>query len=282
MTLILGMSKAEGVYLSADYRVTDLRTNEVLDDASIKFLTVHHPPDQGGPKSLIAYSGLAQLPDGTPIGAWIRETLRGAVEHFDDSMAHLRTRLDRDLGRFRSPLFVNVLVVHGDRRYAGGFSNMKRERPGAAYRVVSRFGYQLDELKDPFLFANGSGAAVIAREHLGILHEQLARRPRQPSDHMKLLATINRRVASRDSSVSPHCHVSYLNADDRTKPASRAFTQPGESVPFSMPILIMGVDLSPMMQRFHEWTTVVFDQSLPESERQFAAEENDLYPPRRK
>jgi hypothetical protein len=35
MTLILGMVKAEGVY-SVDYRVTDQRTGEVIDDAAVK------------------------------------------------------------------------------------------------------------------------------------------------------------------------------------------------------------------------------------------------------
>jgi hypothetical protein len=60
------MSKAEGIYLSADYRVTDARTGKLIDDASVKHLRVDYPPDQAGPKALMAFTGLARLRDGTP------------------------------------------------------------------------------------------------------------------------------------------------------------------------------------------------------------------------
>ena len=39
MTLILSMSKDEGVYLSVDYRVANASTGEVEDDAAVKFLS---------------------------------------------------------------------------------------------------------------------------------------------------------------------------------------------------------------------------------------------------
>lgn len=42
--LILGMSKREGIYLSVDYRVSNSKTSEVIDDASVKFLTVRCCP----------------------------------------------------------------------------------------------------------------------------------------------------------------------------------------------------------------------------------------------
>jgi hypothetical protein len=45
LTLILAMSKAEGVYMSVDYRVTNMRTGQLLDDASVKFLSL--PAGQG-------------------------------------------------------------------------------------------------------------------------------------------------------------------------------------------------------------------------------------------
>jgi hypothetical protein len=71
VTLILGMSKPEGIYLSVDYRVSNSRTREVIDDESVKFLTVYYPPEHVGPKALIAYTGIALLPDGTPVGDWL-------------------------------------------------------------------------------------------------------------------------------------------------------------------------------------------------------------------
>jgi hypothetical protein len=75
---------------------------------------------------------------------------------------------------------------------------------------------------------------------------------------MNLLAAINRKVAAKTSTVSPHCHVSYINADDSTSPTSRSFTQSGESVPFEMPVLLFGIDLTDMTRAFHEGSAEFF------------------------
>jgi hypothetical protein len=252
VTLILGMSKPEGIYLSADYRVTELPSRNLVDDASLKHLTVHYPPE-GGPKVLLAYTGLAFLPDGTPTGQWLRETLRGESEYIDQSMAHLRERLDRDVARAKAPLIINALVLENDRRLFGGLSNLRRD-PGSKDATVMRsFGYVMNELDGPFVFGNGSGvAALIADHHFELLRDQLDVWPRKPLDHMRLLAAVNRRVAAKESTVSPYCHVSYINADERTSAASQAFVELGEEVPFEMPFLLFGIDLTAMMRNFHD------------------------------
>ena len=59
VTLLLGMSKPEGIYMSVDFRVSDSKTRECLDYAVVKFLTVQYPPDEGGPTAVFAYTGLA-------------------------------------------------------------------------------------------------------------------------------------------------------------------------------------------------------------------------------
>lgn len=245
MTLILGMSKSEGVYMSVDYRATNVRTGKVVDDAIVKFLTVHYPPE-GGPKALLAYTGIAYLPDGTPVGTWIRETLRGESEVFDVSMAHLRNRLDRDVAPLRAPLMVNALVVHGERRFFGGMSNIRLP----TWEVQDSFGYVMGELTEPYTFGNGSGAhTVIARGHLEQMKAQLVVRPRRIHDHLNLLATINRRVAAVDKTVSPHCHVAFINADDRYQAVSHTFDE-GNPMPMHMPLLLHGIDVSFMVEDF--------------------------------
>jgi len=252
--------------MSADYRVTDARSGRLVDDSSVKFLTVHYPPDGDGPKALLAYSGLAILPDGTPTGTWIRETLRGESEVFDQSMAHLRARLDRDVAALRIPLIVNALVVHGERRYFGGLSNLTIDARKRR-TVIDSFGYTMQELQEPFAFANGSGAAVvIADRHLELVRAQLAVRPRKTMDHMRLLATVNRRVAAsgKTNTVSPFCQVSFINADERTSPVSHVFVEQGEEVPFEMPILLFGIDLSGMTRRFHERADTFFQTKDPQ------------------
>jgi len=224
------MAKAEGIYLSADFRVTEQPSRRLVDDAATKFLTIHYPPDQTGPKALMAYTGVAFAPDGTPMGIWLRETLRGESEVFDQSMVQLRQRLDRDIAPKRWPLAVNALALQGDKRY---------------------FGYVMRDVGAEFVFANGSGAArVLAEGHFERIRKLLSVRPRKVQDHMNLLAAINRKVAAKTPTVSPHCHVSYINGDDSTSSTSRTFTKPGDSVPFEMPMLLFGIDLTDMTRDF--------------------------------
>jgi hypothetical protein len=252
VTLILGMSKPEGIYMSVDFRLSDSKTRECLDDASVKFLTVQYPPDEGGPTAVFGYTGLAMLPDGTHVGDWLRETLRGRTELIDASMQHLLERLDRDLARYRVSLIVNILVLAGERRYSGGFSNVNADGT-----IRPSFGYLLQDVTDePGVFVNGSGAQrVIDDGHFEMLRQQVAVRPRHPHNHMKLLATVNRRVAKVESSVSPHCQVIFISADDRFSGGSMAYLERGESVPFRYPTILMGIDLSYVAEQFNKFAS---------------------------
>jgi hypothetical protein len=247
MTLILGMSKPEGIYLSVDYRVTDLRTRALIDDAATKSLTIHYPPiTQNGPKVLLGFTGVAQLRDGTPTMTWIRETLRGEVEVIDQSMAHLLSRLDRDIAPLRVPLTINVLVLEPGRRLFGGFTNVR----GGKSPVARNFAYLMQEVDDAFMFANGSGAVQgVANGHIARLQPHLRVVPRLPMNHMKLLAIVNRRIAAKNASVSPFCNVSFINSDGRFEPVSRSFVEAGEAVPLEMSMLLGGIDLTAITER---------------------------------
>jgi hypothetical protein len=246
MTLIIGMSKAEGIYMCVDYRVTDGRSGRTLDDAAPKHLQVHYPPLDNGPKALFGYTGVAVLPDGTRTGDWLRETLRGESEVIDASMAFLGERLNRDFARFRQALMVNVLVTEpSGRRLFGGFTNLRKSAFGTV--VDPEIHYVMQELDEPFLFFNGSGAFHIDRESRALLERQLRVWPNRPQDHMKLLGIINRRVAARERSVSPFSHIAYINGDNRTQPQSMASIEHGETVPTQFPMLLAGIDLSVMM-----------------------------------
>jgi len=111
----------------------------------------------------------------------------------------------------------------------------------------------MQEPSDPsFVIGNGSGFAGVAGRDFDLLRSQLHVKPRKLFDHMKLLASVNRRAAAVVKTVSPHCHVAYVNADDRTSPTSHVFVEKGESAPFAMPVLLFGVDLHDMARRFLE------------------------------
>ena len=55
---------------------------------------------------------------------------------------------------------------------------------------------------------------------------------------MNLLWHVNREIAKIDRTVSPHCHVSFINADGRYAPAQEAFAELGQPKPVTMPIAL--------------------------------------------
>jgi hypothetical protein len=108
------------------------------------------------------------------------------------------------------------------------------------------------ETEEPEMFANGFGAVTaLAHRHLEPIRSQLAMTPRKPLDDGKFLAAANRRVAAKNNTVSPFCHVSFLNSDDRYSADAQAFVESGEHVPFAMPTLLFGIDLDGLAREFH-------------------------------
>lgn len=240
--------------MSVDYRTSAPETQKLLDDSTVKFLTLHYPPANLGPKALIAYCGVATAQDNkTPLGDWLRTTMRGETESFADSMKHLGARLDRDLSRwlhrFQTPLVVNVLAIDSQRkRYFGGFSNLKSG--GAS--VSRNFEYRMEALTHP-LFGNGSAAmrVLISGEGAKLSHA-LSVPIRHPREHMQLLAEVNGRVARVEKTVSPHCHVSFVSADNQFRSRSEVFDQRPRQVPLKLrlPTIVLGADLSESPEQF--------------------------------
>ena len=123
----------------------------LVDDDTVKFLTVYYP---GGPKALFAYTGIARLPGrNRAVGDWLRTRVSEGPAPFNESMRYVRRRLDTDIAPLREALIVNVLAIHDDMRYHGGFSNTD------PYGVISSlFEYQMERQPEPFSFGNGMGA----------------------------------------------------------------------------------------------------------------------------
>src|SRR5260370_15577208 len=163
---------------------------------------------------------MAELREGTPTLTWIRETLRGESEVIDESMAHLRKRLNRDIAPLREPLIINLLVLEPYRRLFGGFTNLRIPPPGQD-PVMPGFRYVMSRLDAWTIFANGSGAKRLVKDgHFDRLQPHLGVVPREPVNHMKLLASMNRRVAAKDDTVSPFCQVSFIPSGTRFGPTS--------------------------------------------------------------
>lgn len=241
MTLIIGMSKPEGIYVSVDFRLTNPITGAIYSDDSNKCLRVDYVPLEGGLRALLAFTGVGHI-DGTPTLTWIRETLRGEPDTPDQSIQLLRERLNRDAASLRQPLIINILGLHGTRRFFGALSNMPS--PPRA-RVLPEFQYVMQEVNASFMFTNGSGATTaIADDKLKRAQALLDIMPRAPMDYMKLLAIVNRRVAALRTSVSPFCHVHFISAVDQFGHSSHVFSEKGEVAPFSLEILFGGIDIT--------------------------------------
>lgn len=256
MTLILGMVRPEGVYLSVDQRLTQGLI--VRDDAAIKYLTIHYPPlaQEGvapGPRAALAYTGLARLPDGTDTGDWIRETLRGEAEVFDVSMAHLRDRLNRDFAGLQSALIINFVAVHDEKRYWGGMSNVSSE-----WEIREEFGYECTEASQPVVIINGSGAMSAAAWEEAAKLDALSREPagtRESVDYMTLIAEANRAVAAPPNrTVSPQCHVAFVGdpSPGDANLQARFYDAEGSESDAEMRLLLSGVDLTHMMKIFRK------------------------------
>lgn len=111
MTLVLGTIAENGICMSVDYRVTRQDTGAVVDPYAVKSLTMHFPPDDGGPIALFGFTGLAELRGRKPLGRWLREAVRGVSAPFDQTMAVLKDQLDKNILRYRQPLMIPIVVA---------------------------------------------------------------------------------------------------------------------------------------------------------------------------
>ena len=254
MTLI----RPEGVWQSVDYRLTSATTGAIMDDAAPKQLTILCPPLPGGPHLLLAFTGLAQAPDGTPMLRWIRETIRGEQRTIEALLDHLRNRLTRDIGHSHLRNYGLVLVGgvfenHGKRTY---FQISNIEAVSNAIRPI--FECTVTEIKRPELFLAGAGRRSVAASDIDVVNKESTMKPVTWEHHLDLLAQVNRRAAERDKqldpagvgTVSPWCHVTYL-AENEDGGKGRDFRESGDPAKeLSLETVVAGIDFTDSMRVF--------------------------------
>ncbi|MDX6389529.1 MAG: hypothetical protein QOJ73_592 [Streptosporangiaceae bacterium] len=257
MTLAMMLVRPEGIWQSADHRVTKAGVRQ--PDAS-KQLAIHcRPTPGGGPKILLAFTGRAEMPDGTPTLQWIRETIRGESRFIMPLLEHLRDRLTRDVGKssgWQAPLVMigGILEANGRR----GLLQIANVDP--SWHPRREFKLLVTEITEPKFMAIGSGQPHITREDAKLAVAQSKIRPARWEDHLGLLAKVNRRTAERArNTVSPWCEVTYLKTGDEAA-IGRYFREPGDPpVPIEVNVMLDGIDLSEMVRpmlkngRFAGW-----------------------------
>ncbi|ORJ61157.1 hypothetical protein [Mycobacterium simiae] len=167
-------------------------------------------------------------------------------ELINESMAHLRERLDQEFAHRGYPLCVDALIAEGQKQFVAELSNAKIVNPLTRdWELLESFGYSCQEVTEPKVVVNGSGSdLVMTGRNRELLERHVGVHLTEPALHMQLLAVVNRRVAKADQQVSPFCHVSFLSRDESCESHSRIFTRPGETVTFRNPFIWMGIDTS--------------------------------------
>lgn len=245
MTLI----RPEGIWQSVDFRIT--RAGRIVDDAAPKQLVIVCPPLPTGPRILLGFTGLAEMPDGTPTLQWIRETVSGEQRFVMPLLEHLRDRLTRDVAEstlWQIPLVLcgGVFQSDGGRFYVE-ITNLER----SSGRTRRDFRMKVVQEQEAALFYGGSGAHWITKSDLGSIGGQVRNRPAKWRDHLGLLAALNRRAAERerkrkpgDGTVSPWCHATYL-VEGEDGAISQIFSKPGEpSIVPHIELVVAGLDLT--------------------------------------
>jgi hypothetical protein len=242
MTLIITMIRPEGIWQSVDRRVT--KAGKVVDDAAPKQLHIKCTPlDANGPQVMLGFTGLAEMPDGTPTLQWTRETLRGETRTIMATFDHLRDRLTRDLGSSRlwkNPLVFSGGIFEGDKRLYAEVRNVDPK----TWQMTRKFEYAIREVTEPMIFVGGSGLSGVTKEDLDLLVTQARIRPAKWEDHLGLLAAVNRRTAEnmKKKTVSPWCAASFL-AKGKDGVHTKHFGEPGEpAAPPGIPFLLGGID----------------------------------------
>ena len=246
MTLIITWIRPEGVWQSVDYRVK--RTGSADEDDAPKQVSIHCPPDNANQRILLAFTGLAEMPDRTPMLQWIRETIRGQARFITPTLELLRDRLTRDLRGSRVAgeklaLAGGVLESNG-RRFYTEIANFKRSG-----QMLPAFELSIFAVADRFIAAAGSGSDFVSQRDRDLLTRQAFLRPNRWHDHLGLLAGVNRRAARADPDrrVSPWCHVSSMRPGETTV-RSEVFREPGDP-PVEQPIysVVNGIDYSELV-----------------------------------
>jgi hypothetical protein len=274
MTLTITMIRPEGIWQSADNRVTI--DGQLIDDERPKQLHVICPPLPGGPQLLLAFTGLARLPDGTPTIQWARETLRGEQRFIMPMLEHLRDRLSRDVGR--SHLWENLLIFsggifEGDKRFYVEIRNVELK----TWKPKREFDFIVCEVVEPMVFIAGSGQVAVSKEDWDLLRTQSRVRPAKWENHLGLLAAVNRRTAAGKKSmksVSPWCSASYISHDEEGS-HQKNFSNPGEPKgPLYIESLLSGLDLhelsKPLIQFMNDSNRIDIDQTSSDEATQNA------------
>jgi len=261
MTLNLLIARPDGLWLSCDFRLSDLKQGRWVprkDHWSPKYFSVNAA---GGARMAMTYTGVGEVsaiePDlqtmvGPDAGAlqlapgkrrtvsvteWLSWVLAGETRSAEEVVEHIGVEAAK-LREFRLTPHVFSGIVHTpyDGCWVFELSNIDiREGELGGGKLNSRCFYRrplptfnakwvsVQGADSSFAGAIGSGAGALREADFKQLTRAARVRPRKPKDYEGLLAEINRRVAGREATVSPACQTLYLNPNFEAESNEAAF-----------------------------------------------------------
>ena len=244
LTLNLTIVNPWGIWQCSDHRLTNTVTRKVEDDYSIKHLILRCPDGA----ALLAYAGAGRI-NSLDLSDWLREILRGESRTFDQTCIHIRESSTRDLAPLlRVEKIRHMFSIGAFLQGQPWAVQIRNFDPAAGSVILDRF----DTIAKPisnggqgFIFPDDPVAVVLSDQKR--LMTAATRKPREPKEFSKLLASINHRSAATTvgRTISPGCITTYM--PPTCEPFMVDFHRTtGAPKPLIVPFLLFGVDLTEM------------------------------------
>jgi hypothetical protein len=256
VTQTLTLINEHGAWQSADFRLTadDL---SVINDFSAK--QIRFWCDDG--TALVCYAGLGSVfPRGTrgpeiQISDWMRTLLRGERLTLRALLERIRDAATRDLGPLLHQknwqhLF-SVALFYGASPGLAEIRNFSVTSPEKSPTLLDHFVVAIQELRPPLNATASWPRLPRESEDVKLLCEVHARPSPDPKEAMRVLAEVNKRVSEANSTVSPHCVVTYM-PPGRKSGFTEVFWLPEGAPNLALPSVVDGIDLTDMHKHLME------------------------------
>jgi hypothetical protein len=243
MTLNQTIVAPWGIWQCADYRLTDLKTNQPVENWSYK--TVQVRCSDGG--ALITYTGVGRFdlsgksPD---VAEWIAGQLNGHAATVGDAIQRIQTVASSSLARFGQHHIFSIGAISQGQIFAVVIANTESRTDWRDHPPRSAFEIGAQQVVDEALLIVTGETRAISPADWDLLNTVARRRPRRGKDFLELLAGVNRRAAEHKTYgryISKECCVSYM-PPKVDGVVGKAF---GDNVPHRMiaiPMVFFGLD----------------------------------------
>jgi len=268
MTLNLVLVAPWGIWQSSDHRLIDPRTGELVDDYSIKHVSVSCADGT----ALITYTGIGSV-KGIHISDWLRGVLRGKSRSLDDSfilIKELATRWISPISAGKYHLVFNVGAFLTGNAWLVQIGNHQLAADWRSLPPTPEFHTSAKRIEhEPIAVISGARDAVHQKD-TALLARVVRRRPKKPTDFHGLLAGINRRASEHPQQgkwITPACVTAHMPPAGEPIETKMHGWESGEDR--TVPIVFRGIDLTDSSQLLSERLKATAAQTEAELEEEF-------------